>query len=149
MAQVTVVPCKIEAGNIYAVKINKKYMQGKERIARNEVMTMRRISQMHRNMHDYFETLNNSNIRFATNAEDTLLVTGFENSQISISSNVLTTVCGIPGYMAPEMYKRIGYGKPVDLWALGVITFWLPKFDMEGDENNKTFMCEFRICDSP
>lgn len=27
--------------------------------------------------------------------------------------------------MAPEIFKHRGYGKPVDLWAIGVITYFL------------------------
>ncbi|KAJ9075047.1 Calcium/calmodulin-dependent protein kinase type I [Entomophthora muscae] len=37
----------------------------------------------------------------------------------------LVTTCGTPGYMAPEIYLKTGYGKPVDLWAIGVITYFL------------------------
>ncbi len=32
---------------------------------------------------------------------------------------------GTPGYMSPEMCAREPYGKPVDLWAAGVILFIL------------------------
>lgn len=39
--------------------------------------------------------------------------------------HVLTTTCGTPGYMAPEIFKRTGHGKPVDVWAMGVITYFL------------------------
>ncbi|KAJ3502858.1 hypothetical protein NMY22_g18443 [Coprinellus aureogranulatus] len=28
-------------------------------------------------------------------------------------------------YMAPEIFKRTGHGKPVDVWAMGVITYFL------------------------
>ncbi|KAJ2773075.1 Calcium/calmodulin-dependent protein kinase type I, partial [Coemansia nantahalensis] len=35
-----------------------------------------------------------------------------------------TSVCGTPGYMAPEMVQRLGHGKPVDMWAVGVITYF-------------------------
>ncbi|KAJ1659487.1 Calmodulin-dependent protein kinase cmk2 [Dispira simplex] len=37
--------------------------------------------------------------------------------------DVLTTVCGSYGYVAPEIMRRQGYGKPVDLWSLGIIAF--------------------------
>jgi len=38
---------------------------------------------------------------------------------------VLTTTCGTPGYMAPEIFKKEGHNKPVDIWAIGVITYFL------------------------
>jgi len=38
---------------------------------------------------------------------------------------VLTEVCGTPGYMAPEIFKKTGHSKPVDIWAIGVISYFL------------------------
>ncbi|WFC98612.1 CCR4-NOT core subunit cdc39 [Malassezia yamatoensis] len=38
---------------------------------------------------------------------------------------VLSTTCGTPGYMAPEIFKKTGHGKPVDMWAIGVIAYFL------------------------
>jgi calcium/calmodulin-dependent protein kinase I len=39
--------------------------------------------------------------------------------------HLLTTTCGTPGYMAPEVFRKQGYGKQVDMWAIGVITYFL------------------------
>lgn len=41
------------------------------------------------------------------------------------STITLTGICGSPGYTAPEVYRRQPYGKAVDMWAVGVITFIL------------------------
>jgi calcium/calmodulin-dependent protein kinase I len=42
------------------------------------------------------------------------------------------TTCGTPGklkpirgYMAPELIKKTGHGKAVDMWAIGVMTYFL------------------------
>lgn len=35
------------------------------------------------------------------------------------------TTCGTPGYMAPEVIRKLGHGKPVDLWSIGVLTYFL------------------------
>jgi serine/threonine protein kinase len=37
----------------------------------------------------------------------------------------LSAACGSPAYMAPELLAAKPYGKPADLWSLGVLTFAL------------------------
>lgn len=37
----------------------------------------------------------------------------------------LSTACGTPGYVAPEILKGEKYGREVDLWSLGIITYIL------------------------
>ncbi|CAG8725882.1 69_t:CDS:2, partial [Funneliformis mosseae] len=53
----------IKTGEYFAVKvINKKLMEGREHMVRNEITVLKRISQGHRNiltLQDYFETVNN------------------------------------------------------------------------------------------
>ncbi|KAJ3130600.1 hypothetical protein HK100_007895 [Physocladia obscura] len=38
---------------------------------------------------------------------------------------MLSTKLGTPTYMAPEIFLHKGYGKPVDMWAIGVMTYFL------------------------
>lgn len=40
-------------------------------------------------------------------------------------NEVLTTMAGSFGYAAPEIMQRLGHGKPVDMWSMGVITYTL------------------------
>ncbi|KAJ1759379.1 Calcium/calmodulin-dependent protein kinase type I [Coemansia sp. RSA 2523] len=43
---------------------------------------------------------------------------------VANNNNIVTNVCGTPGYMAPEMIQRSGHGKPVDMWAIGSMTYF-------------------------
>lgn len=38
---------------------------------------------------------------------------------------MLTTACGTPGYVAPEILEARPYGKEVDMWSVGVIAYIL------------------------
>ncbi len=80
------------------------------------------------------------NLLFRTPEDNAdLLIADFGLSRIMDEEqfHVPTTTCGTPGYMAPEIFKKTGHGKPVDLWALGVITYFLlcgyTPFDRDSD----------------
>ncbi|KAM6921667.1 calcium/calmodulin-dependent protein kinase type IV [Xenentodon cancila] len=51
----------------------------------------------------------------------------------------MKTVCGTPGYCAPEILRGNAYGPEVDMWSVGVILYILlcgfePFFDPRGDQ---------------
>ncbi|KAJ3063435.1 hypothetical protein HK102_008470, partial [Quaeritorhiza haematococci] len=52
-------------------------------------------------------------------------ITDFGLSKIASDDFILKTACGTPGYVAPEVLKQSGHGKPVDMWSMGVITYVL------------------------
>ncbi|KIJ26370.1 hypothetical protein M422DRAFT_62150 [Sphaerobolus stellatus SS14] len=176
----------IKTGEYYACKvINKKLMEGREHMVRNEIHVLKRVSKGYPNivtLHDYFETAHNlylvfdlctggelfdricakgnyyeadaadlvrtilkavqyihdagivhrdlkpENLLFRSKAEDSdIMIADFGLSRVMEEEKlrVLTEVCGTPGYMAPEIFLRTGHSKPVDIWAIGVITYFL------------------------
>lgn len=173
----------IKTGEYYACKvINKKLMEGREYMVRNEIAVLKKVSRGCPNivtLHDYFETSHNlylcfdlctggelfdricakgnyyeadaaglvrtiftavkyvhscgivhrdlkpENLLFRTKDEDAdIMIADFGLSRI-MDDHLLTEICGTPGYMAPEIFKKTGHGKPVDVWAMGVITYFL------------------------
>ncbi|XP_030623449.1 calcium/calmodulin-dependent protein kinase IGb [Chanos chanos] len=66
--------------------------------------------------------------------ENLLYYSQDENSKIMISdfglskleeSGIMSTACGTPGYVAPEVLAQKPYSKAVDCWSIGVITYIL------------------------
>ncbi|NWU23400.1 KCC1G kinase, partial [Dyaphorophyia castanea] len=66
--------------------------------------------------------------------ENLLYLTPEENSKIMITdfglskmeqSGIMSTACGTPGYVAPEVLAQKPYSKAVDCWSIGVITYIL------------------------
>jgi calcium/calmodulin-dependent protein kinase I len=94
-------------------------------------------------LHDHgivHRDLKPENLLFRTPEDNAdLLIADFGLSRIMDDEkfHVLTTTCGTPGYMAPEIFNKSGHGKPVDIWAMGVITYFLlcgyTPFDRESD----------------
>ncbi|KXN91555.1 Calcium/calmodulin-dependent protein kinase type I [Leucoagaricus sp. SymC.cos] len=171
----------VQTGKYYACKvINKKLMEGREHMVRNEIAVLKRISSGHSNivtLHDYFETAHNlylcfdlctggelfdricakgnyyeadaadlvrtifksvkyihdsgivhrdlkpENLLFRTPAEDAdIMIADFGLSRVMEEEKLtqLTEICGTPGVVIAA-----GHGKPVDVWAMGVITYFL------------------------
>jgi calcium/calmodulin-dependent protein kinase I len=185
--------------------INKKLMEGREHMVRNEISVLKRVSSGHRNivtLHDYFETAHNlylcfdlcdggelfdricakgnyyeadaaelvrtifravdyihgcgivhrdlkpENLLFRTPAEDAdIMIADFGLSRVMDEDkhHKLTEICGTPGYMAPEIFKKTGHGKPVDVWAMGVVTYFLlagyTPFDRDTQQQEMQAIC--------
>ncbi|KAK4511815.1 uncharacterized protein ATC70_003814 [Mucor velutinosus] len=66
------------------------------------------------------------NLLFKTPDSDAdLVICDFGIAKLSSQTSALETVCGSPGYVAPEVLAQKGYGPPIDMWAVGVITYTL------------------------
>ena len=52
----------------------------------------------------------------------TLKITDFGLAKI-FSQTLMTTACGTPGYVAPEVLSGGGYDKAVDYWSIGIVIY--------------------------
>jgi serine/threonine protein kinase len=66
------------------------------------------------------------NLLLASRASDTdIKIADFGFARYAPDDGSLRTMCGTPGYVAPEILRREGYGTKCDLWSMGVIVFIL------------------------
>ena len=66
------------------------------------------------------------NILYATKDADSVIkIIDFSLARILPNEILAMTVCGTPGYVAPEVLKGDGYGKEVDYWSIGIILYTL------------------------
>jgi serine/threonine protein kinase len=82
-------------------------------------------------MLDYRHNDHQKNAPGTPPAEVTLKVTDFGLAKFCAEQDVMTTMCGTPSYLAPEVRvagaagKAAGYSWSVDIWSLGVILYIL------------------------
>jgi len=70
------------------------------------------------------------NLLLENRSDTNIKVTDFGFSRIiddlhTTDKKLLTTFCGSPGYVAPEIINSEGYNKKVDMWSSGVILYVL------------------------
>ena len=79
------------------------------------------------------------NLLYQNQEEDSkIMISDFGLSKME-DSGIMATACGTPGYVAPEVLAQKPYGKSVDVWSIGVISYILlcgyPPFYDENDAN--------------
>lgn len=93
-------------------------------------------------MHDsgvVHRDLKPENLLYASPEDDSkIMISDFGLSKME-DSGIMATACGTPGYVAPEVLAQKPYGKEVDVWSIGVISYILlcgyPPFYDENDAN--------------
>jgi len=74
-------------------------------------------------------------------ANEIVKIADFGLSKLFSGDEELTTSCGTPGYVAPEVLMSESYDKSVDMWGIGIITYILlagyPPF--YGDNDTQLF----------
>jgi len=75
---------------------------------------------------------------YSPDPDSKIMISDFGLSKME-ESGVMATACGTPGYVAPEVLAQKPYGKAVDVWSIGVISYILlcgyPPFYDENDAN--------------
>ncbi|KAM4707837.1 calcium/calmodulin-dependent protein kinase type IV-like [Discoglossus pictus] len=93
------------------------------------------------------------NLLYADMSPDSLLkIADFGLSKIVDEHATMKTLCGTPGYCAPEILYGTPYGPEVDLWSVGVITYIMlcgfePFYDPRGDKYaySKILSCDYEF----
>ena len=74
-------------------------------------------------------------------------VADFGFSCVVSNESTLTSFCGTTVFMAPEILADRPYGKPVDMWALGAITYVLAYAALPFTAGNESELVE-KICEA-
>lgn len=93
------------------------------------------------------------NLLYADMSPNSLLkIADFGLSKIIDDQLAMKTVCGTPGYCAPEILHGSPYGPEVDMWSVGVITYILlcgfePFYDARGEQYmySRILNCDFEF----
>ncbi|XP_077332152.1 calcium/calmodulin-dependent protein kinase type IV-like isoform X2 [Lithobates pipiens] len=93
------------------------------------------------------------NLLYADMSPNSLLkIADFGLSKIVDDHVTMKTVCGTPGYCAPEILQGSPYGPEVDMWSVGVIAYILlcgfePFFDLRGDQYmySRILTCDYEF----
>ncbi|CAL9703160.1 unnamed protein product [Knipowitschia caucasica] len=61
---------------------------------------------------------------FSQDKDSKIMISDFGLSKM-VDNGIMSTACGTPGYVAPEVLAQKPYSKAVDCWSIGVITYIL------------------------
>ncbi|XP_013394407.1 calcium/calmodulin-dependent protein kinase type 1 [Lingula anatina] len=141
---------KKNKGKYVAVKcINRHQLKGKEEALQNEIDILKRLEHpnivrlldVHEDKHSVYLVMELSSqpenlLFFGPQDDSKIMISDFGLSKTE-ESGTMATACGTPGYVAPEVLAQAPYGKEVDVWSIGVISYILlcgyPPFYDEND----------------
>lgn len=128
----------VDGGELFDRIVTKTFYNEKE--ARDLVFLLLSTMEHCHNKHIVHRDLKPENLLLVSRAQDSdikLADFGFA-ARVDKDKDSLTTACGTPGYVAPEILNKEAHGKPADMWSIGVIMYILlggyPPFH---DENKK------------
>ncbi|XP_035517912.1 calcium/calmodulin-dependent protein kinase type 1D-like [Morone saxatilis] len=94
------------------------------------------VSYLHENSIVHRDLKPENLLYYSTDENAKIMVSDFGLSK-TLEHGVMSTACGTPGYVAPEVLAQKPYSKAVDCWSIGVISYILlcgyPPFYDEND----------------
>uniref|UniRef100_A0A8C2X6G0 Calcium/calmodulin-dependent protein kinase IGa n=1 Tax=Cyclopterus lumpus TaxID=8103 RepID=A0A8C2X6G0_CYCLU len=82
------------------------------------------VSYLHKNSIVHRDLKPENLLYYNTEENAKIMVSDFGLSK-TMEHGVMSTACGTPGYVAPEVLAQKPYNKAVDCWSIGVITYIL------------------------
>ncbi|XP_004571481.1 calcium/calmodulin-dependent protein kinase type 1D [Maylandia zebra] len=82
------------------------------------------VSYLHENSIVHRDLKPENLLYYNTDENAKIMVSDFGLSK-TLEHGVMSTACGTPGYVAPEVLAQKPYSKAVDCWSIGVITYIL------------------------
>jgi calcium/calmodulin-dependent protein kinase I len=113
----------IEGGELFDRIIQKNYYTEKE--ARDCVFAMLSAVKYIHDRDIVHRDLKPENLLLQSMSDDADVKIADFGFSSEVNGENLTQQCGTPGYVAPEILAHKTYGKPVDMWSLGVIMYIL------------------------
>ena len=136
-----------EGGELFDRIIMKEYYNEKD--ARDVILTLINAIKFCHDNDIIHRDLKPENILLLSKDEDTHIKIADFGFATKSHGHSLHEYMGSKGYIAPEILERKNYGKEVDMWAIGVITFILlsgyPPFGEDSKEEMKHAEFAFNV----
>eukprot|EP00286_Rhodomonas_abbreviata_P019286 CAMPEP_0181293682 /NCGR_PEP_ID=MMETSP1101-20121128/3193_1 /TAXON_ID=46948 /ORGANISM="Rhodomonas abbreviata, Strain Caron Lab Isolate" /LENGTH=359 /DNA_ID=CAMNT_0023398281 /DNA_START=196 /DNA_END=1272 /DNA_ORIENTATION=+ len=127
----------LDGGELFDRIVKKTYYNESE--ARDLVFTVLKAIKFCHDQHIVHRDLKPENLLLASKNDDSDIKIADFGFATWAEGFTITSQCGTPGYIAPEILKSKPYGKPADMWSFGVILYILlggyPPFH---DDNQRT-----------
>ncbi|RYH18038.1 serine/threonine-protein kinase, partial [archaeon] len=113
----------LDGGELFDRIVKKTFYNEKE--ARDLVVIILRAIKYLHDMDVIHRDLKPENLIMTSKEDDANVKIADFGFAVKCNGCNITTQCGTPGYIAPEIIETKAYGKPVDMWSFGVILYIL------------------------
>eukprot|EP01117_Protostelium_nocturnum_P007098 TRINITY_DN2544_c0_g1_i1.p1 TRINITY_DN2544_c0_g1~~TRINITY_DN2544_c0_g1_i1.p1 ORF type:complete len:375 (-),score=122.20 TRINITY_DN2544_c0_g1_i1:39-1163(-) len=90
------------------------------------------------------------NLLFSNRTDELVIkIADFGFARYVPGDGTMTSICGTPAFLAPEIAKEQHYNKSVDIWSLGVVLYIMlsgfPPFSAQTEERLFALICEGKV----